>query len=91
MLIVKLYSYGEACVSMISVVVFFVEATFVYAHSDCEDPWFVVISKDNVDAYVDRALGVCDTIAGHEDYFFGSEPILYPVRQSARGMPWLWW
>lgn len=27
---------------------------------------------DNVDAYVDHALGVCETIAGHEDYFFGN-------------------
>lgn len=31
---------------------------------------------DNVDAYVDRALGVCDTIAGHEDYFFGNYVVM---------------
>eukprot|EP00439_Symbiodinium_sp_Y106_P028646 s1569_g3.t1 len=31
---------------------------------------------DNVDAYVDHALGVCETIAGHEDYFFGNYVVM---------------
>eukprot|EP00435_Cladocopium_sp_Y103_P014925 s583_g3.t1 len=33
-------------------------------------------AENNVDAYVDRALGVCDTIAGHEDYFFGNYVVM---------------
>ena len=35
-----------------------------------------LLDKDNVDAYVDRALGVCETIAGHKDYFFGNYVVM---------------
>merc|ERR1711874_166394 len=31
---------------------------------------------NNVDAYVGHALGVCDTIPGHEDYFYGNYVVM---------------
>merc|ERR1712113_572819 len=31
---------------------------------------------NNVDAYVNQALGVCDTIPGHEDYFYGNYVVM---------------